>query len=389
MYSFSSKTEGDRKSIRSEKNQNQDKFDLDQMESEIVKKLKNNCDEKGREINPLYSAPLLHELGKVYQKRGTDDMLCLIKSAALFNAAIVRCDSDMSNHIEKDLCSLCQLILNRADAKDTHADLIKKSREIKCEFMHIRKWVNQMLGNLPSIPKNLEPKEKEILEKNKTEFIKKLQGDITSKYTSIMADLAKFCEDVMGKVPCKFALVGMGSIARKEITPYSDFENLIVIKNKKWYRLNEQEKGKALDYFRWYSVLFQTVIINLQETILPSVAISSLNDYFSSNSNPWFFDNFTTRGISLDGMMPHACKFPLGRQQHTTNKPWKTELIKPVKEMIEYLHTNENLKNGYHLGDILTKTCFVYGHTKTYQELERGVFEILDDQTRKDNLQCN
>ena len=50
----------------------------------------------------------------------------------------------------------------------------------------------------------------------------------------------------------------------------------------------------------------------------------------------WFYDVVTPRGISFDGMMPHACKFPLGRQQHTKDKQFTTELIKPVSEMLEY-----------------------------------------------------
>ena len=53
--------------------------------------------------------------------------------------------------------------------------------------------------------------------------------------------------------------------------------------------------------------------------------------------------------------MPHACKFLLGKQTLTKTKPWKTELIKPVDEMLQYLQSEENFKNGYHLGDILTE----------------------------------
>ena len=44
-------------------------------------------------------------------------------------------------------------------------------------------------------------------------------------------------------------------------------------------------------------------------------------------------------------MMPHACKFPLGRQQHTKHKQFTTELIKPVSEMLEYLSFEADLKN--------------------------------------------
>ena len=137
-----------------------------------------------------------------------------------------------------------------------------------------------------------------------------------------------------------------------------------------------------LNYFRWFSVIFQTVVLNLQETILPSVSIYSLNNKESKHGD-WFYDAFTTRGISFDGMMPHACKFPLGRQQLTDNKPWKTELIKPVNDMLKYLTTEEDLKNGYHLKEILTKICFVYGDKIIFNNFESSVYKRLEEDDKK------
>jgi len=99
----------------------------------------------------------------------------------------------------------------------------------------------------------------------------------------------------------------------------------------------------------------------LQETIIPSLNIKSLNDEYSSLGN-WYFDAHTPRGISFDGMMIHACKFPLGRTEITKAKNFTTELIKPINEMLNYLSSEEDLKNGYHLADILTRTCFVFGN---------------------------
>ena len=63
------------------------------------------------------------------------------------------------------------------------------------------------------------------MEEDKITLVRNLQTHIIQAYTKIMANLAKYCHDVMGNAPCKFAIIGMGSIARKEITPYSDFEH--------------------------------------------------------------------------------------------------------------------------------------------------------------------
>ena len=72
-------------------------------------------------------------------------------------------------------------------------------------------------------------------------------------------------------------------------------------------------------------------------------------------------------------MMPHACKFPLGRQKHTQKKPWSAELIKQVHDMLKCLCSEEIFKNGYHLSDILMDTCFVYGNEEVHDVFSSGV----------------
>ena len=182
-----------------------------------------------------------------------------------------------------------------------------------------------------------------------------LQQTVSKLYSKIMFDIAKYCEAIMVTCSAKFAIVGMGSLARKEITPYSDFELIILLEEG---CQSSALYDKILEHYRWFSVIFQIVIINLGETVLPSLAIPSLNDFYCDKPN-WFYDVVTPRGVSFDGMMPYASKIPLGRQEPTPAKPWATELIRPVSMMLHYLSSEENLRNGYHLSDILTETCFV------------------------------
>ena len=194
-----------------------------------------------------------------------------------------------------------------------------------------------------------------------------------------MKKVSQVSIDVLGHNPCDFALVGLGLLARKEVTPFSDFENIIVLNDAKKYRKIAKTHGacycEELEYFRWYAVIFQVVIINLKETSLHSVAIPSLNDSNTSLGN-WFFDAFTKRGISFDSMMPYASKNPLGRQP-TKNKPFTTELIKPVSEMVNYLTQEQDVKNGYHLSDILTYTCLVAGSDNVYSDFEMKRENVL------------
>ena len=85
-------------------------------------------------------------------------------------------------------------------------------------------------------------------------------------------------------------------------------------------------------------------------------------------------------------MMPHACKFPLGRQQHTHQKHFTTDLIKPVNGMLEYLSSEADLKNGYHLADILTKTCFVFGNNDIFKQFINGAQKYRNKQSETDTI---
>ena len=322
------------------------------------------CDESGKETNPAKAAEILHEIGLIYRQK-SPDKISLIKSAGLLNAAIVRNPSNVSQ-IKSDLSELCRHILEQSNANNQTTDLIRKSQQVKTSVIKLRNEVKEFLeSKVPKIEELSSKTSRIALSKAKTTAIQQLNKIIAHKYKQIMAELSQYCEDVIGKPPCKYVVVGMGSLAREEITAYSDFEHIILL-------FNDEKCKSYLEYFKWFSVIFHIVVLNLQETIVPSLNIASLNGTESSLGD-WFYDDVTPRGISFDGMMPHACKFPLGRQQHTKNKQFTTELIKPVSEMLEYLTSDADLKNGYHLADILTKTCFVFGNEDIFKQFVDGV----------------
>ena len=346
-------------------------------EDKLVRQLK-NVYRDGKEIYPKQSAEIFHKLGQLYSKQ-TSEMTKLIQSAALYNAAIAR-SPDNVDAIKNDLKQLCNQVLRLANAKNLNANLITASKQVKQEIEQMRLKVEKKLLIMKNIQEKIKADATQTyFESKKIKSIKNNQKEIAKDYTKIMANLAKYCKNLMGVAPCKFVLVGLGSLARKEITPYSDFEHIIVLEK----ILNKKaSKQTVLNYFRWFSVIFQIILINLQETILPSVVIEGLN----SPNNDWFFDRITKRGISFDGMLPHACKFPLGRQQHTEKKQWTTELIKPINEMLKYLTTEENIKNGYHLKDILTKVCYVYGNKAVFNKFQKSIFKMLDNQDKEEKI---
>ena len=350
--------------------------DYTKQEQSLVEELKSNCrNNDGKEIDLNISARIFHKLGLLHLRRSAntfsiESMVCLIKSAVLLNAALVRTDTDSDDTklIKQDLNQLFQHLLRAAGAECTNVDLLAKSEKVKCLVENMRNNVNGRLSEIPIITESKSNNEINRQEQEKVKAIEDLQKKITADYTGIMANIAEDCEQIMGKAPCNFAVVGMGSLARKEITPYSDFEHIIVLGT------NCDENN--LNHFRWFSVIFQVIIINLGETIIPSV----LNET-NSKLGKWFYDDVTTRGICFDAMLPWASKLPLGRPK-TRNKPWTTELIKTVPDMLKYLNEDEVIKNGYHLGDILTKTCYVYGDQSLYNKFESEANVILNEQNK-------
>ena len=309
-------------------------------------------------------------------------MVSLIRCATLLNAAITRKPTKMQE-IKNDLKKLCSHVLKEASAEQLNADLIGFAGKIEKKVKTMRDKVNQELDNFQKF--KIIHKTKEEVENTKIKNIRNLQEKISRDYKHIMAKILQYCQTVMGNLPCTFALIGMGSLARNEATTYSDFEHIIVLEENCQKRLDYEN---ILEYFRWLSVIFQIIVINLKETIVPSVDIESFKTSENGKSECWFYDRITTRGISFDGMMPHACKFPLGSKVLSNEtKNYETELIKPVDEMLKYLTSHQDLKNGYHLRDILTKVCYVGGEKNIFDNFQTKVYKLLDNQSQDEKQQ--
>ena len=151
------------------------------------------------------------------------------------------------------------------------------------------------------------------------------------------------CEAKLGQPPCKYAIIALGSVARMEATPFSDLEFAILFE--------DETIGDKIKYFRILSHFLHLKVINLGETILPSLAIKELNDFQSADPDDnWFYDSFTPRGISFDGAMPWASKTALGRMA-TEDKP-ALELIRTPEHMAALQDEETAVKEGYHLGKI-------------------------------------
>ena len=150
-------------------------------EEVLADELKQICNDKGQETNPIKSVAIFHELAHIYQNRSqlqhgnsTSIMINLIKSAALYNAAITRSSQNVEK-LQNDLKQLCVDILKFAGAKQTNADLVQKAERVKEKIQNMRRFVNKNL--LKDTDKNFSINQ----EQEKIKHIKNLQNKITNQ----------------------------------------------------------------------------------------------------------------------------------------------------------------------------------------------------------------
>ena len=93
--------------------------------------------------------------------------------------------------------------------------------------------------------------------------IQEILATLTHSYKKLLGDLILNSQELLGPPPTKWACIGMGSMARGEMCPYSDLEFAFII---------EKKTEKALIYFRTLSQFLELRIINCGETKFPIFA---------------------------------------------------------------------------------------------------------------------
>ncbi|WP_039383831.1 DUF294 nucleotidyltransferase-like domain-containing protein [Neochlamydia sp. TUME1] len=265
-----------------------------------------------RKKDLIQEAFYIEKLGDVYVQKGTSE--AFLQAAGLYNYALHR--HFLSHPLEgkqkvlKEKLSKIQDLLvreckGRSVGSATIEDQFESNRKTLKEF---RTEIEAKIQELPETPSS-----QEVME-----LYHKIAQGIKTFFEHIVAQSL----DTLGSPPCKYSMIGFGSLAREEMTPYSDLEFGILI---------QEDNPINRDYFRRLTTLLHLKVINLGETILPALNIPCLK---AIN----FFDDITPRGFAFDGagVEGKGCKTPLGNGK-------TFELIQTPEKMAQYISKdNEN-----------------------------------------------
>ncbi|KAI8491493.1 hypothetical protein Bbelb_306930 [Branchiostoma belcheri] len=348
------------------------KGDLDASESHYASALQQAHDRESPKLKK--EEECLRKLGDVYVRRGeqTKDGQDFAKATALYNAALARNgDKQILTHSIKEAERLFLYHTVGIDCKPApyETDIQHKTR--------LEKYRTEVKARLDTIHKNHNPYQYDEddplvkkVERKRAEAVRNLFKDIARQRKDFIKDLVDKCIKTIGQPPCQYAMVGLGSQATELVTPYSDLEFAILIEENKD---TPENKG----YFLNLTCYLYLKIINLGETILPAVAIKSLNDFHSEDpADSWFYDSVTPRGFAFDGAMPWASKTPFGREK-TRSKP-AVSLIQTPAGMAEFQRHDIALRHGYHLSSILRYVCYLTGDQTLVDDYMARVIKELD-----------
>ena len=196
--------------------------------------------------------------------------------------------------------------------------------------------------------------------------VQSVSSTTTSLMTMFMSLMISKAVGVCAKAPCLFSVVGMGSLAKGETTPYSDIEFLFLI---------EKKTTESLKYFEKLAVTVYFIIGNLKETKLKYMSIAELKGWF---------DDKATNGFKIDGLSVNAGNIPTG---NGSTQP-RYRMIMTVDEAAlwyERVLTMPNEEESVR-GDesaMLSNTCHIHGEKRLHDEFKSGISSLFQNSARR------
>jgi tetratricopeptide (TPR) repeat protein/predicted nucleotidyltransferase len=255
--------------------------------------------------DPLQESLCIEKLGDVYIGKGTRETL--LQAAGLYNYAMLLAPQKRREILRNKLSRVQDLLIKTCNGKSLDSQTIKKKIDSNhLALKNFREKIEEKIQRLTGTPSFQE--------------VKGLYNNIAQNIKAFFSSLVNQAIDVLGPAPCEYAMIGFGSLAREEMTPYSDLEFGILM---------QTENPENRDYFKHLTTLIHLKVINLGETILPALNIPCLKAID-------FFDVITPRGFAFDGagVEGKGCKTPFGNGK-------TFELIQTPEKMAQYIAKDE------------------------------------------------
>ncbi|KIC74871.1 hypothetical protein DB41_IB00040 [Neochlamydia sp. TUME1] len=305
-----------------------------------------------QEKDPIQESFCIEELGDIYLRKQTSETL--LQAAGLYNYAL-RLAPQQRQKVLRDKLSQVQNLLVR-ECKGKPFDPLAMEKQFERNRSKLKKFREEIEKKIQALPED--PYSQEVRE---------LYGEIARQIKIFFRQLTIQALHQLDPAPCKYAMIGFGSLAREEMTPYSDLEFGILI---------QEDTDSYREYFKCLTALIHLKVINLGETILPALNIPCLKAID-------FFDSITPRGFAFDGagVEGKGCKTPLGNG--TT-----FELIQTPEKMAQYIAKDEEDQWWYekepHLPMELLNFTHLLGNNELTQQYSQKVQEELNTLHQKE-----
>ncbi|WP_044882589.1 F-box-like domain-containing protein [Neochlamydia sp. EPS4] len=289
----------------------------------------------------------IEKLGDIYVEKATAETF--LQAAGFYNYVLHDFSSAKRHEIIRSKLSKVEILLIKlCTEKLLNLDVRQ------AYFVENRKL-------LKAFRNQIEKKMQTFSEDPSFEEVRELYREITQGVKSFFSSLVNQSEEALGASPCEYAMIGFGSLAREEMTPYSDLEFGILV---------QENTPTTRKYFKSLTFLLHLQVINLGETILPALNIPCLKAIS-------FFDDRTPRGFCFDGagVEGKGCKTPFGNGR-------TFELINTPEKMAQYIAKNEEGRWWYdqepHLPMELLTFTHLLGNPELTSRYSQKVQEILE-----------
>ncbi|BBI18266.1 tetratricopeptide repeat protein [Neochlamydia sp. S13] len=299
-----------------------------------------------KEKDPIQESLYIERLGDIYLRKENSETL--LQAAGLYNYALHKAPKERQEIIRDRLSHVQNLLVRECKGKSLDSAVMRKQLEGNRQALEkLRAGIKAKIQALPETPSSQE--------------VRQIYQEVVQRIKVFFKLIVEQAMATLEPAPCEYAMIGFGSLAREEMTPYSDLEFGILI---------QEDSKDNRKYFKRLTTLIHLRVINLGETILPALNIPCLKAID-------FFDSITPTGFAFDGegAKGKGCKTPFGNRQ-------TFKLIQTPEKMAQYISKDEKdqwwHEKESHLPMELLNFTHLLGNNELTEQYRQKVQENLN-----------